>query len=86
MIAKLGARGEPAQAFTEFATEHIEQLVQETLEGTSPQPGLPGYREATGGTTKLALQMIDAETSITEPVCLRNWDDGHSRTCVTNSR
>ena len=79
------ARGVPAQAFIEFAKEHIDQLVQEIFERTSPQPGLPGYREAADGKTRLALQMIDAGANITEPVCLRTWNDRPSMACASGA-
>ena len=71
VITVLGARGVPAQAFAELAKQHIQQLVQETLEEASPQHGLASYRDAVDGKTRLALQMIDARISITEPMCFK---------------
>ena len=62
VITVLGARGVPARVFTELAREHIQQLVQETLEGTSPQHGLPGFREAADGNLDTTRYMKPKET------------------------
>lgn len=71
VVAVLGARRVPDQVFSELAKEHIQHLVHDTFESASPQHGLPGYREARDDKTRLALQMIDAGISFTEPMCFK---------------
>jgi hypothetical protein len=61
----------PASVFTELPEKQVQRLVEDTMEDASPQHGLPGYSEAKEGKSRLALQMIDAGISKTEPMCFK---------------